>query len=69
MQPHVQLTTMARLLAKTFIDTGPLAAMSYESPNKRRGKLDREHSRALPAKDLSLAPLHRGSRRILTAPA
>ncbi|MHB1782023.1 MAG: hypothetical protein ACYCTE_04905 [Acidimicrobiales bacterium] len=36
---------------------------------KGRGKLDRDHRRALPLKDVFLYPLHRACRRILTAPA
>lgn len=66
----------APVLAETFVETGRFAGTSYKAANwvhvgqtKGRGKLDREHRRALPVKDVYLYPLHRDYHRILSAPA
>ncbi|MGH7189851.1 MAG: Druantia anti-phage system protein DruA [Terriglobales bacterium] len=65
----------APVLAETFVETGRFAGTSYKAANwihvgetKGRGKLDRNHERALPVKDIYLYPLHRNYQQILTAP-
>jgi hypothetical protein len=66
----------APVLLETFVETGRFSGASYRAANwlhvgrtTGRGKLDRYHEHALPVKDVYLYPLHRGYRRILTAPA
>jgi hypothetical protein len=63
------------LLVETFVEKHRFAGTSYQAANwirvggtQGRGKLDRHHTNALPAKDVYLDPLHRRYRQILTAP-
>ncbi len=64
------------VLIETFVETDRFTGASYRAANwihvgqtKGRGKLDRDHERKLPVKDVYLYPLHRHYQRILTAPA
>jgi hypothetical protein len=61
------------VLLETFVETARFAGTSYRAANwthvgatQGRGKLDRQHQKALPVKDIYLYPLHRHYRRILT---
>ena len=65
----------APVLVETFVESERFAGTSYKAANwihvgqtKGRGKLDRNHQRALPLKEIYLYPLHRRYRQILTAP-
>jgi len=60
------------VLVETFVESERFSGTSYRAANwlcvgqtAGRGKLDRNHARALPVKDVYLYPLHRS---ILTAP-
>ena len=63
------------MLVETFVESERFAGTSYKAASwihvgqtKGRGKLDRNHQRALPLKEIYLYPLHRRYRQILTAP-
>ena len=63
------------VLVETFVESERFSGTSYRAANwlcvgqtAGRGKLDRNHARALPVKDVYLYPLHRSYRSILTAP-
>lgn len=63
------------VLLETFVETDRFAGTSYRAANwlhvgrtQGRGKLDTNHERALPVKDVYLYPLQRNYRRVLTAP-
>ncbi len=65
----------APVLVETFVESERFKGTSYRAANwfcvgqtAGRGKLDRNHARALPVKDVYLYPLHRSYRSILTAP-
>jgi hypothetical protein len=63
------------VLLETFVETDRFAGTSYRAANwlhvgrtQGRGKLDTNHERTLPVKDVYLYPLQRNYRRVLTAP-
>ena len=67
---------MQTLLLATFVECGRFSGASDRTTNwlcvgrtKGRDKLDREHEKALPVKDVYLYLLHRDYRRLLSAPA
>ena len=60
------------VLLETFIDTERFRGTCYRAANwisvgqtQGRGKLDRQHRRSLPVKDILLYPLHKRFRRKL----
>jgi len=63
------------VLVETFVETGRFTGTSYRAANwihvgqtQGRGKLDRQHTNAVPVKDIYLYPLHRHYRTILNNP-
>lgn len=63
------------VLLETFVESARFVGTSYRAANwvhvgrtQGRGKLDTNHERALPVKDVYLYPLQRNYRRVLTAP-
>jgi Domain of unknown function (DUF4338) len=63
------------VLLETFVENTRFTGTSYRAANwlhvgrtQGRGKLDTNHERALPTKDVYLYPLQRNYRRVLTAP-